>query len=56
MFMYIFIEYGQDKILQPHQVRKPECQPGLFYGSALQLEQSKTLQGVRMRTYHCWHH
>ena len=24
MFMYIFIEYGQDKILQPHQVRNPE--------------------------------
>ena len=56
MVPFIFIEYGQDKIPPPHQVRSSQSRPGLFSGSALQQEQGSTRQGLRMSGCYGWHY
>ena len=56
MVLFIFIEQGQDKIPPPHQVRSTQSRPGLCPGSALQQEQGRPRQGVRMSSCYCWHY
>ena len=55
MVLFIFIELGQDKIPPPHQVRSAQSRPGLCTGPALQQEQGRPSQGLRVSCCYCWH-